>query len=380
MKVFVVPSQNFVYADVDGHIGYYAPGRIPQRARGDGSLPSDGSSGDFEWTGFIPFDQLPHAFDPSEHFIVTANHRPAPAGYPYSISVEWIEPFRGQRIADLIRGSNKLTADDFAAIQADTVSLHAKALVPLLLQRAHAQSAADEGAIALLRGWNADTRGTSGAAAVFEAWFQMLAPVIVGDELGPSLAAAYEIRTTYVARFLANTLASNDSPWCDDIQTPARETCDEAVSTALHQAVAELTRQLGGDPSRWRWNDMHRVVFPHQGLDGVALLSRSLPSAGDWSTVDVGPVAADRPFEQHNIASYREILDLSPRGDNRFIDAIGEGGHPLSAHYDDFLSDWRAVRYRRMRTERLEIEQGAIGRLRLIPLGTMPRHSALGTR
>src|SRR5205807_9339010 len=111
-----------------------------------------------------PFDQLPHAFDPPEHFIVTANHRPVPVDYPYSISVEWIEPFRGQRITDLIRRSKKLTADDFAAIQADTISLHAKALVPLLLQRAHAQSAADERALALLHGWNADTRGTSGAA------------------------------------------------------------------------------------------------------------------------------------------------------------------------------------------------------------------------
>src|SRR5262249_45079386 len=105
MKIFVVPSQNFVYADVDGHIGYYAPGRFPIRARGDGSAPVDGASGDFEWTGWIPFDQLPHAFDPPEHFIVTANHRPAPAEYPYVLSVEWIEPFRGQRITDLVRGS-----------------------------------------------------------------------------------------------------------------------------------------------------------------------------------------------------------------------------------------------------------------------------------
>ena len=96
-------------------------------------------------------------------------------------------------------------------------------------------------------------------------------------------------------------------------------------------------------------------------------LSRSLASSGDWSTVDVGPVAADRPFEQHNIASYREIVDLSPQNDNRFIDAVGESGHPLSAHYDDFLADWRGVKYRRMRMDRHEIDDGAIGRLRLVP-------------
>lgn len=391
MRTFVVPSQNFVYADVDGHIGYYAPGRIPVRERGDGSLPADGSSGDYEWTGWIPFDQLPHAFDPPEHFIVTANHRPTPPGYPYSISLEWIEPFRGQRITDLLRAGSgggppapigdresgvrtkalKLTPDDFAAIQADTVSLQAKALLPLLLPRTHAQSAADEQAIAMLRGWDGDARGDSGAAAVFEAWFHRLAPTIAGDELGPLLTEAYQSRFSFITRFVTNILSAGDSPWCDDVTTPRRETCDDAVSTALHEGVVQLTRQLGGDMARWRWAGVHRVTFPHQGLDTVALLrplvSRSLPSAGDWSTVDVGPVAADHPFEQHNIASYREIVDLSPQNDNRFIDAVGESGHPLSPHYDDFLSDWSAVKHRRMRMDRADVETGAIGHLRLIP-------------
>ena len=135
--------------------------------------------------------------------------------------------------------------------------------------------------------------------------------------------------------------------------------------------MLDLTRRLGADMARWRWDALHRAVFPHQGLDCVALLrallSRSVPSAGDWSTVNVGAVAADRRYEQRSVPGYREIIDLSPANDSRFLDALGESGHFLSRHYDDFLSDWAAVRHRPMRMDRADIEQGALGRLRLAP-------------
>ncbi|HYM24830.1 MAG TPA: penicillin acylase family protein, partial [Vicinamibacterales bacterium] len=156
LRDFVVPSQNFVYADVDGHIGYYAPGHIPIRAGGDGSQPADGSSGAAEWTGWVPFDDLPHLFDPPDHFIVTANHRPAPADYRYNLGLEWVEPYRAQRITDLLTHSapgSRFTPDDFARIQADTYSLHAKTLVPLLLQHARPESEADRRAVEMLKGW-----------------------------------------------------------------------------------------------------------------------------------------------------------------------------------------------------------------------------------
>jgi penicillin amidase len=116
---------------------------------------------------------------------------------------------------------------------------------------------------------------------------------------------------------------------------------------------------------------VHRVVFPHQGLDAVRLLrpllSRDLPSAGDWSTINVGPVDAEQPFEQREIPSYRQIVDLSPANDSRFLDAVGQSGHFLSTHYDDSLRRWREVRHLKMRIDRADIERGAIGRLTLAP-------------
>ena len=159
--------------------------------------------------------------------------------------------------------------------------------------------------------------------------------------------------------------------WCDDSRTPATETCDAIVTAALHDAVQDLTQRLGADLTRWRWDSLHRAVFPHSGLDSVAslraLFSRSVPSAGDWSTVNVGAVAADRRYEQRAAPGYRQIIDLSAANASRFLDAVGESGHFLSRHYDDFLSDWAAVRYRPMRMERADIEPGALGHLRLEP-------------
>ncbi len=374
LRDVVVPSQNFVYADVDGHIGYYAPGRIPIRAAGDGSAPADGWTGDAEWTGWVPFEALPHTFDPPEHFIVTANHRPAPADYPYVLGLEWPEAYRAQRITDLISGNKagRFRPGDFAAFQRDTVSLHARALLPLPLERARPEGAHDREAIDALRSWDADARGDSNAAAIFEAWFLRLAPALAGDDLGPLITDSYRERFSFITRFVINTLTTPDSAWCDDVGTAERETCEQTITKALHDAVTDLTTRLGGDIRQWRWDAVHQAIFPHQGLDAVRLLrplmSRSMPAAGDWSTVNAGPVAADRPFEQRHVPGYREIVDLSPGNDSRFLADVGQSGHPLSPHYDDFLADWKAVKHRRMRMERSDIEREAIGLLRLNPI------------
>lgn len=371
LKDFVVPAQNFVYADVDGHIGYYAPGRIPVRAKGDGSAPAEGWTGDSEWTGWIPFEELPHLFDPPNHFIVTANNKPTPPGDPHLIGVDFPDPYRAQRISELLQGRSKLRPDDFRNIQADTHSLHAEALLPLLIQHARPRDAPDIQALQLVERWDFNAKSDSAATAIFQAWFFHLASAFVGDELGPRLVASYQGRFSYITRFVTAALTAGSSPWCDDVRTAAKETCDQTVTTALHDAVRDLRHRLRTEMPTWRWDTIHRAMFPHQGLDAVSLLrpflSRSVGNGGDWSTVNVGPVAADSPYEQHSVAGYRQIVDLSPANDSRFADAVGESGHFLSKHYDDYLRDWQAVRHRPMRMDRKAIEKGALGTLRLVP-------------
>ena len=371
LRDFVTPSQNFVYADVGGHIGYYAPGRIPIRAKGDGSLPAEGWTGDAEWTGWVPFDELPHVADPPEHFIVTANNRPAGAPYPHMLGLEWAEPYRAQRIVDLLKQQASFTPQDFAHIQADTLSLHAKALLPILMRHAHPDTAPDRQAFELLRQWSFDASAESAATAIFQAWFLQLAPTLVGDELGPTVLDDYQGRFSYVTRFVTAALSQGDSAWCDDVTTKRVETCDEEITKALSSGVADLTRRLGANMSGWRWDGVHQAVFPHQGLDAVGMmrpwLSRSVANGGDWSTINVGPVSASQRYQQRSVAGYREIIDLSPANDSRFLDAVGQSGHPMSQYYDDFLPDWRNVKHRRMRMERADIDRAALGRLRLTP-------------
>ena len=374
LRHFVVPSQNFVFGDVEGHIGYYLPGHIPIRASGDGSSPAEGWTGEMEWTGWIPFDELPHVYDPPEHFIVTANHRPAPHDYPHHIALEYPDPYRAQRITDRLAGRTRLTVDDFRSIQADTLSLHARALVPQLLRHVRPEHDADRRAVELLRQWNFHAAADSAAEPIFQAWFLRLAAALAGDELGPLVLDSYRGRFSYITRFVTNTLAAGDSPWCDDLTTPARDTCEQVITRALHDSVADLTGRLGADMARWRWDAVHRAVFPHQGLDSIAplraLLSRSIPNAGDWSTVNVGTVLVDRPYTQEAVPGYRQIVDLSPANNSRFIDAVGMSGHFLSRHYDDFMADWRDVRDRKMRMNRADVDEGALGRLVLTPLAT----------
>ena len=374
LRHFVVPSQNFVFADVAGHIGYYLPGHIPIRAAGDGSSPADGWTGEMEWTGWIPFDELPHVYDPPDHFIVTANHRPVPPEYPYHIALEYPDPYRAQRITDRLRDRTRLTVEDFREIQADTVSLHAKALLPVLIQRARPEDDADRRAVDILRQWSFNAGADSTAEPIFQAWFLRLASVIAGDELGPLILESYRGRFSYITRFVTNTLAAADSPWCDDAATSTRETCEQIITRALHDGVADLTERFGADMTRWRWDSVHRAVFPHQGLDSVGalrpLLSRSIPNVGDWSTVNVGTVLVDRPYTQEAIPGYRQIVDLSPANNSRFIDAVGQSGHFLSRYYDDFMTDWRDVRDRKMRMTRAEVDDGALGRLVLTPAPT----------
>jgi penicillin amidase len=334
-------------------------------------MVSEGWTGASEWTGWVPFEELPHTYDPPEHFIVSANEKPVP--YSNGIGGEWSEPYRAQRIIDRLGQKSKLTMDDFAAIQADTFSLHAKALLPILLERVHPLDATDERAVAMLRQWNLDAREDETPPALFQAWYFELLPAVAGDELGPALTPDYQglDRASYRSRFLLHTLADRNNPWCDDVRTPARENCDDAVSAALHAGMARLAKQLGGDMATWKWGAIHKSVFAHSALDTVPvlgrLLRRTVPHGGDWSTIDVGPVYAPKPFDQHALPGYRQIVDLSSASNSRFLDAVGQSGHVLSPHYDDALPLWATGRYRRMRLAREEAEQGAIGHLRMVP-------------
>jgi penicillin amidase len=372
LRHLVAPARDYVYADVDGHIGYYASGRVPVRQSGDGSSASEGWSGLAEWTGWIPFDELPHTFDPPEHFVISANNRVTPSSYPHALAGDWADPYRARRLGERLTQS-MLTVDAAGEIQTDVRSLHAATLLPLMLDHVIADNEQDDRALTMVKTWKFDARGDIAAAAIFEAWYYELLPAIAGDELAGALIASYRDHdnSSYASRFLVHTLEADNSPWCDDVRTPKTETCDDTVLAALHAGLARLTAGLGPDMTLWRWDGVHKVIFTHAVLDGVPLvgsrLRRTVPGGGDWSTINAGPVSVSTPFEQAAVAGYRQTVDLSPGNDSRFIDALGQSAHILSPRYRDGLLDWSHGRGRKMRIDRAEVERNVAGRLRLLP-------------
>jgi penicillin amidase len=336
------PAQNLVYADVDGHIGYTACGSVPIRPRADGLLPVPGT-GEDDWVRYIPFESLPRVFDPPRGFVVTANNRVVSDRYPYPITRDWPEPYRARRITERILASPALGLEGAASIQLDRVSLQAADLLPLLLDMSPS-GAGPARALDMLRGWNREFSPASSAAAVYAAWYAGLSEMSQ-DEL--KSVPAGNVRS----RFVLNALAS-DSPWCDDVRTPRRETCAELKSSTLSRAVSLLRRRLGRNPESWRWDRLHHARFPHGVFDRVPVLrsvfSLETGAGGDASTVNVGAYRRDGSFLMTDGASYRQILDLSDFSRSLYANTTGQSGNVFSRHYRDFLPLWRDGRYVRM--------------------------------
>lgn len=372
LEHFVAPAQNFVYGDTGGNIGYYAAGHVPVRAAGQGMLPAEGWSGAHEWVGRVPFEEMPHTYNPPEHFIVTANNQPISGTYPYLLGHEWDSPYRAQRITELLEAKDKLSPDDFNAIQADTVSIQARELLPKLLTLVNPQNDEQRRAVEILRNWNADARRDSSAPLIFAAWLRRLPQAVVGDELGQQLTEQYRGSIDgFAGRFVINTFEQRTDPWCDNITTSGTEDCAAIATQTFATAINELKESLGTNLDTWKWEQLHMTVFPHQPFGDVdvirTIFNRKIANGGDWSTVNSGPFGLDSSFEQFAGPVYRQIVDLSTIEGGQFIQAIGQSGNIMSPHYDDYLADWQMVRYRPMRFSRAAIEQAQQSRLMLEP-------------
>ncbi|MGH9399820.1 MAG: penicillin acylase family protein, partial [Thermoanaerobaculia bacterium] len=329
------PAQNIVYADVDGHIGYTASGAIPIRPRADGLLPLSGSGGE-EWAGTIPFEDLPRALDPARGFVVTANNRVVSRRYPWSITRDWPEPYRARRIADLLLANPRLKASDMRAIQMDQVSYQARELLPLLLDTAPADAASRD-ALERLRGWDDSFTEDSVPASIYAAWYAALS-AMPEDELGRSEPGSVR------SRLLIRALRS-DSPWCDDVRTPGKQSCADFKTATLGAAVRRLREKLGSDPAGWHWGRLHVARSPHDAFDRVRALSPffSLEAAqgGDASTVNVGAYRRDGSFVMTAGPSYRQILDFSDLAGSTFVITTGQSGNVFDPRYRDQLPLWK---------------------------------------
>ncbi len=348
LKDWTAPEQNIVYADVDGTIAFTAPARVPIRGKGDGWLPAPGWTGEYDWTGFIPYDGLPRAVNPASGRFVSANNKIVSDKYPYFIGRDWDIPNRAQRITTLLDAVPQQSPDASAAIQADTLSLMAQQLLPILLGTTPPDARA-AAALDRLRGWDGHMDADKVEPLIFTAWLRELDRGLFADRLGNTFPEYWDLRPNVVRDIL-----TSHPEWCRDPAQPASEAqpppsdCNAQLAPALGRALDMLEKTYGSDMTSWRWGRAHVATFAHPLFSHVPLLSDwlavEIPAGGGQDTVNRGGMAIrspDDPFRDVHGAGLRMILDFANLDDSRFMVVPGQSGNPLSKHYADLLRRWR---------------------------------------
>jgi penicillin amidase len=342
LQKFVGPMQNIIYADVDGTIGFIAPGLVPIRRNGQGWLPAPGWTGEYDWVGFIPFNALPSATNPRSGHFVSANNRIVPDGYPYFLSRDWDLPNRAERIEALLAATPLQTPASSAVIQADTLSLMAQRLVPLMTRMVEANPATRD-AIERLRLWDFRMDIEKIEPLLFTAWLREFSRSILFGRFGEAISDYWDLKPRVMEAVL------NERPdWCDDPKRPGEENCAMRLAASLQAALAQLRRGYGDDMAQWRWGRAHVAVFANLVFSRIPALRDwlgvSIPTPGAYDTLNRGPSTIredERPFEHRYGAGLRIITDLAAPQDSMMITTPGQSGNPVSAHYADLLHHWR---------------------------------------
>jgi len=346
MERYKVPSENIVYADTEGNIGWQAAGMAPVRKNWSGVLPVPGDSGVYEWAGFRRAAELPRVFNPPTHFIATANHNILPPGYSTPLGYEWALPFRFHRIEEMLAARKKFTIEDFERMQQDAVSLPARRLQAIIRKWTMEPGSREAKAVDLLLRWDGNLAANSAAALIFEYWLAQLPRAVFGPEIGPDV----DLET------MLKTLELQQDP------TTMAATL-KILGVSLHAALDQAESQFGPDMQSWQWGTVHQIHFRHPL--GVRAFHRGpLPRPGDGNTVNATSGAA---FQQTNGASYREILDLSDWDRSVMTNVPGESGDPESPYYSDLLDDWASGRYHPMPFTRKAVEAATAEHWWLVP-------------
>lgn len=360
IRDFTGPEQNMVYADVDGNIGYYAPAWVPIRKKGDGSVPVPGSTDDYGWTGYIPFEDLPHAYNPPGGIIATANSRVVPDGYPYFITHAWAAAWRTSRIFQLLESGRDFTVFDMLRIQMDIHSLEDEWLARRLVAAAgrHRPASAEaEDAVSLLGKWDGEARSDSAATLVAEVTRHALLRRLLAPKLGdetPAYVWALDMA------FVENVLNGDLTRWLP----PGDADFDETLMKSLEDGVKRIAAITGSsDAKAWKWGNTIPLTF-HHPLGRLPLLGRlfdlgPFPQSGMNTTVKAATMG-------HG-PSMRMVVDLADLDRSVNNITLGESGQVRSPYYKDQFDAWYHGRSFPMLFSHPAVEKGAVHRLTLEP-------------
>ncbi len=379
------PAQNLVYADREGNIGYQAPGLVPVRESATngappGFWPAPGWNSAYDWKGWVPFEQLPHALNPEDGIIVAANQAVARSSTPFLTS-EWDKGYRSQRIADLLAteiARGPLTTSTMQRIQTDTYNAFADTLVPYLMSVSLGGDPFYSEPRQLLDDWDRTAPagdGDQGAAAMYyyAVWMHIL-QLTVDDELPLDLHANGNSRWMLM---VSNLLDRPDDPWWDDNRTPGVvETRDEVLRQAMIDARLELTRDISKDPSDWQWGRLHQAHLDHPvlGEDPVPSIIQNIFDNGPYAAPGGSALvdafswdAGSGSFEVTAGPSMRMVVDLGDLDDSTWVNQTGNSGHAFHPNYDDQTQAWLDGLAYPWAFTRPAVEERAQHRLVLIP-------------
>ena len=372
-REFHVPAQNLLYADVDGNIAYQMPGDIPIRTKGDGTVPVPGWTDDYEWKGYVPFDELPFTFNPEEGYIATANNQVPPSGYSNFITYDWDYGFRAQRITDMIKNApGKIDIAYIQKMQGDDYDANGPVYVPLLLNMDPESATSNETtALDLLKNWNYQSRGDSSAAAVFNAfWRHLLQNTFIDDLPEERYYPDGGSRWNEIMRHL-----DESSSWWDDKTTKDKvETRTEIIQKSFEQGVAELEKIFGKDPAKWNWGEMHASTFRNGtlGESGVFLIEDlfnrgPFPTSGGEAIINATGWSVKEGYETNWLPSMRMIVDLGNLNNSVTVHTTGQSGHAYHPHYIDMAELWTNIKYYPMWWNEKSIVKDREGHLVLTP-------------
>ena len=359
------PGQNVVYADVEGTIGYACTGRYPVRSAGDGTAPVPGWTGDHEWIGRVPVDELPWGVDPERGFLVSANHRMHADAYPHLIGNDFHTPFRARRIAGELASRADHDVGSMATLQTDVVSLAAVETVPLLLERARGgDDPRRQDALDLLGSWDAAMTADSAATSLYQVWCAHIAVAALTPLLGAELFRRYHAwREPFQCGALADMLREGELD--PSLLDPS------LLEAALDAALDELCATLGDDMAGWRWGDLHRVTLAHPlaSIPGLGEMFVALEAGigGDDQTVLQTGVDAREGFPAAVVPSWRAVYDLADLDRSVGVLAAGNSGNPASPHWNDQAPMWIAGETHPLPFSEAAVEAATVSEVRLAP-------------
>ncbi len=347
LKLFAGPSQNFVYADVDGNIGYWCAGKIPIHAKPHPMLPLPGWERESQWKGYIPFRMLPHLFNPPSGYIASANNKLADDNYPYTISDLWEPPARIQRLRDILGADSvRFSAEEFARMQTDSYSQWAKEIVPYIMNAMQDSALGIPDEVRLMeyfKNWDFEFRTSDIATSVFEEFIVHLLRNTFADEMGDELFHDWVMLANVPIRVVTALLQADPDNWFDDISTPQVETRDMIIRKSLREACTDLRDRLGDDMKRWQWGNLHTVTLQHpfgmkKPLDRIFNVG-PYPVDGASTALISGEYDFNDPYAVTVGPSFRQIFSLGS-GETRAVLAGGESGQVFDPHYADQVPLW----------------------------------------